>query len=149
MVYNADLNEGYLNSLLYLNSYYGITQDPITKDFIIIMNYYKYDLKRYLAENFYNIDWNKRLKILGKIIKGLVHIHSQKIIHRDFHSGNILCENEFDIVISDLGLSKSSKSSTASTTDDDKIYGVIAYVAPEIFRGEKYTMASEIYSFGM
>src|ERR1044071_1211490 len=127
MVYNADLNEGFLNSLFY----------------------YKYDLKHYIKENFYTIQWNEKLKILEGIINGLEHIHDQEIIHRDFHSGNILCENEYDIVISDLGLSKSSKSSTASTTDDDKIYGVIAYVAPEIFRGEKYTMASEIYSFGM
>src|SRR5688572_27089377 len=138
MIYNADLNEGYLDSLFYLNSYYGITQDPNTKDFTIIMKYYKYDLKRYIAENFYNTGWNKRLKILCNIIEGLVHIHSQKIIHRDFHSGNILCENEFDIVISDLGLSKSSTTST----NDDKIYGITAYVAPEIFGRKKYTMAS-------
>ncbi len=41
MVYNADLNKGFFNSLQYLNKYYGITQDPITEDFIIIMKYYK------------------------------------------------------------------------------------------------------------
>jgi len=38
----------------------------------------------------------------------LDHIHNQNIIHRDFHSGNILYENDFDIGISDLGISKSS-----------------------------------------
>src|ERR1044072_4670012 len=146
MVYNADLNEGFLNSLFCLNTYYGMTQDPITKDFIIIMKYYKYDLKHYIAENFYTIDWNKKLKILESISRGLKHIHDQRIIHRDFHSGNILYENEYDIVISDLGISKSS---TDSIEDDGKIYGIISYVAPEIFRGHQYTTASDIYSFGM
>jgi len=56
MVYNADLNKGFFNSLKYLNQYYGITQDPITEDFIIIMKYYKLgSLKDYIAKNFYNI----------------------------------------------------------------------------------------------
>src|SRR6266498_2141791 len=146
MVCNADLNEGFINSLFYLNVYYGITQNPITKDFIFIMKYYKYDLKHYIAENFYNIEWEEKLKILGNIINGLDHIHNQKIIHRDFHSGNILYQNEDDIVISDLGISKSS---TESIDHDDKIYGIISYVAPEIFQGQKYTTASDIYSFGM
>src|SRR6266498_2019639 len=148
MIYNADLNEGFFNSLQYLNKYYGITQDPITKDFIIIMKYYKLgSLKDYMKKIFYNIKWIEKLKILKCILAGLNHLHNQKIIHRDFHSGNILYENEWDIVISDLGISKSSISSIDN--DDDEIYGVISYMAPEILQGKDYTTASDIYSFGM
>src|SRR6266540_109458 len=147
MVYIADLNEGFFNSLHYLNKYYGITKNPITEDFIMIMKYYKLgSLKDYITKNFYNIKWNEKLKILVHIAKGLSHLHKQKIIHRDFHSGNILFENEFDIVISDLGISKSS---IESTNDDYKIYGVMPYMAPEILRGKRNTMASDIYGFGM
>ncbi len=145
MVYNADLNEGFMHSFFHLNSYYGITRDPNTKDFIIIMKYYKCDLKHYVTENFYNIDWNKKLEILKNVICGLDYIHHKKIIHRDFHSGNILYENEDDIAISDLGISKSAMEST----DDNEIYGIISYMAPEILQGKKYTTASDIYSFGM
>src|SRR6266540_2224219 len=133
MIYNADLNEGFFNSFFYLNKYYGITQNPITNDFI--------------TKNFYGIKWNEKLNILKYIAKGLDHIHSQKIIHRDFHSGNILCENEFDVVISDLGISKSSIKST--NDDDNEIYGILSYMAPEILQGKEYTTASDIYSFGM
>ena len=102
-------------------------------------------LKDYITKNFYNIKWNEKLNILNHIMEGLSHLHNQKIIHRDFHSGNILYENEYDIVISDLGISKSS----ISNEKDNEIYGVIPYVAPEIFQGQKYTKASDIYSFGM
>jgi len=145
MIYNADLNEGFFNSLHYLNKYYGITQNPITEDFIIIMKYYKLgSLKDYITKNFYNIKWNEKLRMLNHIIRGLDHLHNQKIIHRDFHSGNILYENEFDIVISDLGISKSSMD-----IDDNEIYGVISYIAPEILQRKGYTIASDIYSFGM
>src|ERR1043165_7541005 len=145
MVYNADLNEGFFNSLYYLNKYYGITQDPVTKNFIIIMKYYKSgSLKDYITKNFYEITWYEKLRILDNIIEGLKHLHNQKIIHRDFHSGNILYENEFDIVISDLGISKSS-----IDNDDGEIYGIISYMAPEILDGKEYTKESDIYSFGM
>ena len=75
MVYIVDLNNEFFDSLLYLNEYYGITRDPSTKDFIIIMKYYKSDLKNYITKNFYNIEWNKKLKILLHIAEGLNHIH--------------------------------------------------------------------------
>src|SRR6266498_554034 len=148
MIYNADLNEGFFNSFFYLNKYYGITKNSITNDFIIIMKYYELgSLKDYLTKNFYNIKWYEKLNILKDIVKGLDHIHSQKIIHRDFHSGNILYDNETGAVISDLGISKSS---TKLTNDNDnKIYGILSYMAPEILRGKEYTTASDIYSFGM
>ncbi len=139
MIYNADLNEGFMRSLLYLNKYYDITQDPNTKDFIIIMKYYKYDLKHYIKENFYNIDWNKKLNILRYIIVGLDHLYNQKIIHRDL---NILYENDSDVVISDLGISKSAMEST----DNNVIYGIISYIASEILQGKEYTTTSDIYS---
>src|ERR1044071_2181700 len=103
MVYIADLNNGYFESLLYLNEYYGVTRDPSTKDFVIIMKYYRSDLRNYVTNDFYNIKWGIKLKILIHIAKGLDHIHEQEIIHRDLHSKNILCENEGDAVISDLG----------------------------------------------
>ncbi len=111
------------------------------------MKYYKLgSLKDYITKDFYDIKWIKKLKIFKTycIAYGLNHLHNQNIIHRDFHSGNILYENEWDVVISDLGISKSS-----IDNDDYEIYGVISYMAPEILRGKKYTMASDIYSFGM
>ncbi|CAI2164512.1 8276_t:CDS:2 [Funneliformis geosporum] len=84
-----------------------------------------------------------------QINKGLQFIHYQGIIHRDFHSKNILCENEYDVIISDLGISKLS---TELSVNDNECYGIIPYIAPEIFQGQKYkkyTKASDIYSFGM
>ena len=130
MIYNADLNEGFFN------------------DFIIIMKYYKLgSLKDYMTKKFFSIKWNEKLNILKYIAKGFDHIHNQKIIHRDFHSGNILYENDSDVVISDLGISKSSIKST--NDDDTEIYGIISYMAPEILQGKEYTTASDIYSYGM
>ncbi|CAI2186588.1 2407_t:CDS:2, partial [Funneliformis geosporum] len=45
-----------------------------------------------------------------------------------------------------------SKLSTELSVNDNECYGIIPYIAPEIFQGQKYkkyTKASDIYSFGM
>ncbi|PKY24156.1 hypothetical protein RhiirB3_438608 [Rhizophagus irregularis] len=51
----------YLTKNNYISNYFGITQDLITQDFMIIMPYYsKGDLIRYISNNFYNINWASR-----------------------------------------------------------------------------------------
>ncbi|GBC06982.1 hypothetical protein RclHR1_07180007 [Rhizophagus clarus] len=129
----------------FINRYHGITIDPITKDIIIIMDYYNSgDLVHYLSNDFYNISWETKLDLLFKIIQELEYIHSSGIIHRNLHSGNVLIGG-YNTYIGDLGISKSA----IECTNDNEKYGVIPYMAPEIFLGQKYTKASDIYSFGM
>ncbi|RIA92251.1 kinase-like domain-containing protein [Glomus cerebriforme] len=47
--------------------------------------------------------------------------------------------------IGDLGLSQPA----SETSFNNEIYGVIPYVAPEIFNGAVFTKASDVYSLGM
>ncbi|RIA85499.1 kinase-like domain-containing protein, partial [Glomus cerebriforme] len=84
-------------------------------------------------------------------IHGLYDIHKSNIIHRDIHSGNILLNNanstsqySKEAILCDLGISKSALEST-----DGEIYGIISYIAPEVFEKGTYTCASDIYSFGL
>ncbi|RIA88844.1 kinase-like domain-containing protein, partial [Glomus cerebriforme] len=78
------------------------------------------------------------------MIRGLKIIHNARIIHKDYHSGNIFIYNSVITATGDFGLSKS-----AMNDDDNDIYGIIPYVPPEVLQGKKYTEASDIYSFGM
>ena len=77
-------------------------------------------------------------------------IHNAHYIHRDFHSGNIL----FDISgvnkrqtchVGDLGLSQPAN----NTSSNNEIYGVIPYIAPEIFKGSAFSKESDVYSLGI
>ena len=47
--------------------------------------------------------------------------------------------------VSDFGLSGPA----VEQKSDDKICGVLPYIAPEVLNGEPYTKASDIYSFGV
>ena len=55
----------------YIIKYIGITQDPETKDYMLIMNYANGgDLHCHLQKNFTKITWKEKLKILSKITMG-------------------------------------------------------------------------------
>ena len=65
-------------------------------------------------------------------------------IHHDLHSGNIFSYITDYSYIGDLGLCQQ-----VVDKKDNKIYGVIPYLAPEVLSKKPYTKESDIYSFGM
>ena len=65
-------------------------------------------------------------------------------MHWDLYSSNILLKEQYEAYITDLGLSISF-----DENQDDHIYGVMPYLAPEVLKGEQYTQAADIYSFGI
>src|SRR5205807_6225030 len=71
--------------------------------------------------------------------------NKQKIVHHDLHSGKIL-QDTIDSYIADLG---SSIPTDKTSSSENNVYGVLSYVAPEVLRGQSYSMASDIYSFGV
>ncbi|EXX74675.1 Bck1p [Rhizophagus irregularis DAOM 197198w] len=154
MFYHYSLSEKVLRNIYddgysLVSIYYGITQDPNTQDLIFIMPYYDSDLTHYLTKRFFKVAWYEKLRRLKEIINGLAKLHNVNIIHRDLHSGNILL-NSYYAKTSDLGTSKSAtENDDNNDNEEDNIYGIIPYVAPEILQGKKYTKASDIYSFGM
>ncbi|GET02063.1 kinase-like domain-containing protein [Rhizophagus clarus] len=137
--------EKYSNNILKI---YGITQNPDTKDYIMVLeyadggNFCDYWINN---GNHKNFNWHDKIRTLNNIIKGLKEIHQKQMVHCDFHTGNIL----FTILrkktyISDMGLCRE-----VSNMNKAKIYGVMPYVAPEVLRGKSYTQAADVYSFGM
>src|SRR5439155_804525 len=90
-------------------------------------------------------------------------IHRMRLIHCDLHAGNILFHqrviepdknsmqpafmmNDFTSFICDLGLTRQVDSSSEPSST---VYGVIPYVAPEVFRIHKFTQKSDIYAIGI
>src|SRR4051812_1696459 len=103
------------------------------------------NLRHVLSSNFNNMLWKKKIKLLSHLTMDLKHFHESEYFHKDFHSGNILSSNKGYSFISDFGLSGPSNEQKS----DDKICGVLPYIAPEVLDGEQYTSSSDIYSFGV
>src|SRR5579862_7696880 len=114
----------------------------------MVMSYaWKGSLRQNLNNNFNELTWDKKLYCLYEIAKGLDSIHDKELIHRDFHSGNVLSNLIYTTYITDLGLCKPANEK--SKKSEKCIYGVLPYVAPEVLRGKEYTQASDIYGLGI
>ncbi|CAB4446060.1 unnamed protein product [Rhizophagus irregularis] len=124
---------------------YGITRDPKFDDHILVMQYASGgDLHNWIQENFTKTTWNNKIGYSWKISYGLETIHAANYMHRDFHSGNIFFNEGMRWLIGDLGLSQ-----PADNTSNNEIYGVIPYIAPEIFKGSAFSKKSDVYCMGM
>jgi serine/threonine protein kinase len=127
---------------------YGITQDPETENYIMVLDYAENgSLRKYLDINYNELSWSKKLNCLHSIAHGLRVIHEKELIHRDLHIGNILRLKNLTC-ITDMGLCKPADYNASENTKN-KAYGVTPYIAPEILRGQNYTKAADIYSFGI
>ncbi|RIA81490.1 kinase-like domain-containing protein, partial [Glomus cerebriforme] len=127
--------------------FYGITQDPITKDYMMVLDYAKNgSLRNYLDKSYTELDWKTKIYDLWDIAYGLNQIHTNELIHRDLHIGNVL--HRGNTCITDMGLCKPADYNPLEDTKKS-IYGVLPYIAPEILRGQNYTKAADIYSFGI
>ncbi|GBB99652.1 hypothetical protein RclHR1_00360001, partial [Rhizophagus clarus] len=125
---------------------YGITQDSITKEYMMVL-YYCGDgnLRNYLNESVVYLDYESKINNLRDIARGLFDIHNAGKVHKDFHSGNILF---YGIpYISDLGMCQPANKE--QTVKEEGIYGVLPFMAPEVLRGRQYTKEADIYSFGI
>ncbi|RGB34896.1 kinase-like domain-containing protein [Rhizophagus diaphanus] len=126
-------------------SFYGMTKDPETEELMMILQFAgKGNLRNVLLHNFNNILWKDKVIYLLWITCCLNELHELKRCHKDLHSGNILIVN-YESFISDFGLSGPSNKQKS----DDKICGVLPYIAPEVLNGEPYTLSSDIYSLGI
>ncbi|PKC03103.1 kinase-like protein [Rhizophagus irregularis] len=129
----------------YLLRFYGITKDPETEEFIMITQFAeKGNLRSFLSTNFHSILWKDKLDLLNKLALNLECLHELGHFHKNFHSGNILLIDNW-FYISDFGLCGPSNEQKS----DNKIYGVVPYIAPEVLNGKPYTLSSDIYSFGV
>ncbi|UZO16625.1 uncharacterized protein OCT59_008008 [Rhizophagus irregularis] len=130
---------------------YGISQDPNTKDYIIVLQYAEGgNFNDWIKNNYKCFNWLNKLKVLKNIVSDLKEIHQKQMVHHDLHTGNILFDDIFmissniNVYISDMGSCKE-----VDNVDKTSVFGVMPYVAPEVLRGKPYTQAADIYSFGM
>jgi serine/threonine protein kinase len=115
---------------------------------MMVMELKEGSLRQHLDNNFISLNWVHKLRNLQSIASGLKKIHQKGLIHRDFHCGNILSDFNDMSFITDLGLCRPANTELLQS-NDNKVYGVLPYVAPEVLRGKEYTQASDIYGFGI
>nr|XP_043639538.1 receptor-like protein kinase ANXUR2 [Erigeron canadensis] len=113
-------------------------------------------LDKYLntAENRSKLTWKKRINICVDAARGLNYLHNEvarneRIIHRDIKSANILLDQNWKAMISDLGLSKLGRVNEQDTFLITNVSGTPGYCDPEYVSSGILIKESDVYSFGV
>lgn len=81
------------------------------------------------------------------ICKALERCRVLDIIHRDIKPGNIFISDQGDFKLGDFGIARTIEAHDEVLELSRK--GTISYMAPEIFKGMKYSFDVDIYSLGI
>ncbi|KAJ7974253.1 Receptor-like protein kinase [Quillaja saponaria] len=94
------------------------------------------------------LSWGERLQIALDISHGIEYLHEgavPPVIHRDLKSANILLDSLMRAKVADFGLSKEENFDGRNSG----LKGTYGYIDPVYMSTNKFTMMSDIYSFGI
>ena len=90
-------------------------------------------------------DRDKVIKLGIDICKALESCQMQKIVHRDIKPENIMVSRVGDYKLGDFGIARTVEKTTGAMSKK----GTYTYMAPEVYKGEKYDATVDLYSLGI
>lgn len=101
---------------------------------------------REVLTRFGSIDQTKALNVISSILGGLSALHAAGIVHRDIKPENVILANDGRVKLTDFGLAQPS---SLLRDRSEPLLGTLAYIAPEVLRGEVTDSRSDVYSIGI
>jgi len=125
-------------------SFFGVYVEVETCFINIVMELLYSDLEKIIPK-IKNDDWNTRLYVSFKIIKGLCFLHEKEIIHSDLKPSNVLVnKNLTQVKLADFGLSSVTSQQQSLINQG----GTSHYMAPEQVNEKVLIYKSDVYAFG-
>mmetsp|Transcript_20958 Transcript_20958/g.29294 ORF Transcript_20958/g.29294 Transcript_20958/m.29294 type:complete len:1024 (+) Transcript_20958:143-3214(+) len=94
-----------------------------------------------------------RMRWARDCASGVLHLHAERIIHRDIAARNLLVDKNMRVKVTDFGMSRirgNSYNSNSKDVDTTKsTVGPVRWMAPEAIVHQHYSEKSDTYSFGV
>ncbi|PRP78274.1 LRR receptor-like serine/threonine-protein kinase GSO1-like [Planoprotostelium fungivorum] len=91
---------------------------------------------------------DEKLKFISEIALGMLHLHKEKVIHRDLAVRNILLSRHLEAKVADFGLSREQENTDVASQTQQMI-GPIKWMSPEAILHSQYSTKSDVFSFGV
>src|SRR5258708_18345088 len=83
-----------------------------------------------------------KIDLLVQMLQALTYVHRRGIVHRDLKPSNVLVGQDSKVKVLDFGLSLE-----VGQVQDSS--GTLAYMAPEVMKGERASIAADLYAVGV
>ncbi len=87
-------------------------------------------------------------RLCAETLDALQEVHGRKIVHGDVKPGNILIHEDGAARLTDFGVSRLLEETTSLTTTG-RLMGSPHFMAPEQWRGEALSPATDLYAMGL
>jgi serine/threonine protein kinase/WD40 repeat protein len=94
------------------------------------------------------LPWPQATRLIASVCAGLAAAHAAGLIHRDIKPANILLGRGGSVKLSDFGLVKAPRLSSAHATHQGAILGTPHYMSPEQCAGETIDERADCYALG-
>jgi tetratricopeptide (TPR) repeat protein len=88
-----------------------------------------------------------QIRLIIELLQALEYLHHHGVIHRDLKPDNALVSPDGHVKVLDFGIS--IKREELKQEDSDTLSGTIAYMAPEVLSGDRYTESADLYAVGI
>ncbi|KAJ3188955.1 hypothetical protein HDU85_004672 [Gaertneriomyces sp. JEL0708] len=103
------------------------------------------ELYRYIHQRKYPLTEPEARGAIAQIVRGLLYLHANGIIHRDLKLSNLLLTETYDVKIADFGLAVKLSDPDA---EQKTMCGTPNYISPEIVSRQPYGLSSDVWSLG-
>lgn len=119
----------------------------------MVMEYFPGKSLQEIISEHGQMDESYLLELFSLVCDSLTFLHDGDVLHRDLKPSNILVgmnsDGSIDVRLIDFGLSKTTgDAQTKTIVGRNTIVGTPGYMCPDLVKGGKYDVRSEIYSLG-
>jgi formylglycine-generating enzyme required for sulfatase activity len=92
--------------------------------------------------------WEQLAPLMEQLCTALEYAHGEGVIHRDLKPANVMLDSRGRVKLADFGIAAVVSDSVSRVSVRSSTGGTLAYMSPQQLRGQRPTVADDVYALG-